>query len=161
MSLAIRIALLIGFLLSTYAAYVEYKHSQAQKLGTKYTALCDFGMFSCTKVFSSEFGYVSQFFGLPKISNAFIGQAFYVFELIIVNRFPKFFVFTAGCSVLGSVGLFYLLTVTLRDFCVVCMSIYVVNIVSFILGWRRLSKRRKGGEAKTASKGTPKARKME
>jgi vitamin-K-epoxide reductase (warfarin-sensitive) len=120
-------------------------------------------MFSCTKVFSSEFGYVSQFFGLPKISNAHVGMAFYVFELLIHRKFPNLFLLSSGASCLGSIGLFYLLTVKLNDFCIVCMSIYVVNFTSFFTIYRRLSRKRsskRSAEAPERSLQAPETKKM-
>lgn len=144
----------LGFLLAAYAAYVEFKFDEGQRLGISYRALCDFGIFSCTKVFSSEFGYVSQFFGLPKISNAYIGMAFYVVELA-VERHNTVLLILSGLSCLGSIGLFYLLTVVMSDFCIVCFSIYVVNFTCFITAVRRRQKKigmGKGSKKKDTAK---------
>ena len=79
----IPIVIAFGFNLAAYAYYVEHKLEESKQLGSKYTAACDIGIFSCTKVFSSEFGYMTQFFGLPKISNALVGMAFYAFLFLL------------------------------------------------------------------------------
>jgi vitamin-K-epoxide reductase (warfarin-sensitive) len=126
----------VGFLLSSYAFYVEFKFNEAQRLGLQYRALCDIGMFSCTKVFSSDFGHLSKFFGLPAVSNAAIGMAFYLFEMLIERR-TTLLLLTSGASCIGSIGLFYILTVILNDFCIVCFSIYVVNFTTFLTCLRR------------------------
>ncbi|CUG84884.1 Hypothetical protein, putative [Bodo saltans] len=143
----------IGFLLASYAFYVEFKFNEAQRLGLQYRALCDIGMFSCTKVFSSEFGHLTQFFGLPPISNAAIGMAFYLFEMLIERR-TTLLLLTSGASCVGSLGLFYILTVILNDFCIVCFSIYVVNFTTFFTCLRRY--RRTAAQTKHATGGATK-----
>lgn len=133
---AIPIIISIGFLLAAYASYVEYRAAQATRMGTKYRALCDIGMFSCTKVFSSEFGHFSQFLGLPRISNAIVGMIFYAVELVL-ERHTNILLLMSGASCLGSLVLFYVLTVKMHDFCIVCFSIYAVNFATFLLALRR------------------------
>lgn len=129
----------IGLALAAYAAYVEYRFEEAKRMGTRYKALCDIGIFSCTKVFSSEFGHASQYLGLPRVSNAIIGMAFYAFQLL-TERQTTLLLLTSFVSCVGSVVLFYLLTVKLHDFCIVCFSVYVVNFTTFFLALRRRNK---------------------
>ena len=145
------IVIAIGFLLAAYATYVEYKFEESKKMGTKYKALCDIGMFSCTKVFSSEFGHASQFFGLPKISNALVGMAFYAAQLL-VERYTPLLLLSSFVSCLGSCALFYLLTVKLNDFCIVCFSVYIVNFTTFFLALRRWNKMKKAYNNKNGKK---------
>lgn len=143
----------VGFLLASYAYYVEFKFNEAQRLGLHYRALCDIGMFSCTKVFSSEFGHLTQFLGLPAVSNAAIGMAFYLFEMLIERR-TTLLLLTSGASCIGSLGLFYILTVVLHDFCIVCFSIYVVNFTTFFTCLRRYRKQQqKSQKSSVASAG--------
>lgn len=132
--------LAIGVLLAAYAWYVEMKAAEAKRTGMQYKALCDIGMFSCTKVFSSEFGHMSQYFGLPRISNAAIGVFFYVFELLI-EPYTSLLLLTSGFSALGSLGLFYVLTFLMHDFCIVCFSIYIVNFITFFTALSRYRRR--------------------
>ena len=179
-----------GVALSAYAFLVEYRVEEAKRMGTSYTALCDIGMFSCTKVFTSEYGYLSQFIlpGGPKISNALVAVGVYAVMIflslmsqpanrslgrimarakhtdkaptttspsssniivlfvktLVVDQFvtgPFHFsgaalgllALLAMGSILVTVGLFFILTVLLRDLCLVCMSIYVVNISSAVM----------------------------
>ena len=133
---ALPIVIAIGFALAAYAYYVEYRFEEAKRLGTRYKALCDIGMFSCTKVFSSEFGHMSQFFGLPKIPNSLAGMAFYALQLLF-ERNTTLLLLSSAFSCLGSIGLFYILTVKLNDFCIVCFSVYVVNFTTLYLANRR------------------------
>ena len=130
----------IGFLLAAYAFYVEYKFEEAKRLGLQYRALCDIGMFSCTKVFSSEFGHASQFLGLPRVSNAGVGMVFYLVEMIMERNLPVLLAMSST-SCVGSVALFYILTVKMNDFCLVCFSIYVVNFITFFTAYRRWQRR--------------------
>jgi vitamin-K-epoxide reductase (warfarin-sensitive) len=135
----VQVVIGIGLAAALYAWYVEYQNERYARMGLQYTALCDFGMFSCSKVFSSEFGHVSQFFGLPRISNAVVGTAFYLGQLALLEPFfPRLFLLSSAASCLGSLGLFYLLTVVMNDFCVVCFTIYVVNFTSCFIAYRRL-----------------------
>jgi uncharacterized membrane protein len=183
----------VGVALSAYAYLVEYRVEEAKRLGTSYKALCDIGMFSCTKVFTSEYGYLTQFVlpGAPKVSNALLAVGVYAVMIVLsllsqsANRtlgrimarvrhsdkaspspahqgnmlalFVKTLVvdqFLTGPfhfsgvalgvlallalgSVLVTAGLFVILTVVLRDLCLVCMSIYVVNISSAVMAVRR------------------------
>ena len=126
----------IGFLLASYALFVEYQFNKNKRLGLPYRALCDIGMFSCTKVFSSEFGHVTSMIGLPAVSNAAVGMAFYFVELL-VERQNFLLLILSGLSCVGSVGLFYILTVVMHDFCIVCFSVYVVNFLTFFTAMSR------------------------
>jgi vitamin-K-epoxide reductase (warfarin-sensitive) len=147
----------IGFLLATYAAYVEYKFAEAQRLGLQYKAFCDIGMFSCTKVFSSEFGHASQYLGLPRISNAVVGMAFYLVAILFERNLPVL-LFMSVTSSIGSCVLFYILTVMMNDFCIVCFSIYVVNFTTLYVAIRRWQRKAKEGSRRTASPPKPKTK---
>ncbi len=133
----------VGLLLSSYAWYVEYKVAESERLGLTYKPYCDIGVFSCAKVFSSKYGSVSQLFGLPKVSNAAVGVLFYMLELLLEPNTNILMLFS-GASCVASVGLFTLLTVVMKDFCVVCFSIYVCNFTTFFIAYRRWKKLAKG-----------------
>lgn len=126
---------LIGFLLSSYAYTVEMHAERAKQLGIPYRAYCDIGPFSCTKVFSSEFGSATQFFGLPKTSNALVGMVYYLAEMLCCWH-PTLILLLSAPSILVTVCLAFILTVVLHDLCVVCCSIYVVNITTAYLSYR-------------------------
>lgn len=147
---------LLGFVISTYAYSVEQRADEARRMGKDYRAACDVGPFSCTRVFSSEFGYVTQFFGLPKVSNAALGIAFYLLELLCCWS-PTLLLCMSAQGVVASLGLGYLLLFILHDVCVVCCSIYVVNTLIAVLAyrwWRRQSRVCGDGKGKAkASRG--------
>ncbi|KAH9588900.1 Vitamin K epoxide reductase [Trypanosoma melophagium] len=135
------IVVMLGFLLSSYAYYVEQRFIKAQELGLQYRAYCDVGIFSCTRVFASEYGSITQLFGLPSVSNAAVGMLFYLTELA-VSRYPLLLFLMSAVSCVVSAGLFIVLTVILHDLCMVCCSIYVVNIITCIGAWRWLKQMR-------------------
>ncbi|EPY33208.1 vitamin-K-epoxide reductase (warfarin-sensitive) [Strigomonas culicis] len=142
---------LLGFVLSGYAYAVEQRAAAAKQLGHGYRAYCDIGPFSCTKVFSSDFGSATQFFGLPKTSNAAVGMAFYAAEVLLclglvrrggargcVHRTCLLLLrLSSGLSVGVSAALAYVLVFVLHDLCLVCCSIYVVNIATCVLCMRQ------------------------
>jgi vitamin-K-epoxide reductase (warfarin-sensitive) len=143
---------LIGFLLSSYAYTVEVHAERSKQLGVPYRAYCDIGPFSCTKVFSSEFGSATQFFGLPKTSNALVGMMYYLAEMLCCWN-PTLILLMSAPSIFVTVCLAFILTVVLHDLCVVCCSIYVVNIITVILSyrWRRRSQRQHEGFQKASN----------
>ncbi|XP_053964746.1 vitamin K epoxide reductase complex subunit 1 [Anastrepha ludens] len=124
---------LVGLLLSAYATYVELR---AEK-DADYVALCDLSpKVSCTAVFTSSYG---RGFGLTKYvtswnpPNGLLGIAFYIILLLLTPPRHRLLsllqLFLCFVSNLLSIYLAYLLYFVLEDFCVVCVSIYVVNFV--------------------------------
>ncbi|KPI89914.1 hypothetical protein ABL78_0986 [Leptomonas seymouri] len=150
---------LAGFLLSSYAYMVEVHADRAKQLGVPYRAYCDIGPFSCTKVFSSEFGSVTQFFGLPKASNALIGMLYYTTEMLCCWN-PTLMLLVSAPSILVTVCLAFILTVVLHDLCVVCCSLYVVNIITVYLSYRWWKRSRATNSAGRSSNTAATARKQ-
>ncbi|KAK7197758.1 Vitamin K epoxide reductase family [Novymonas esmeraldas] len=126
---------LLGFLLSSYAYSVEVRAERAKESGSAYRAYCDVGPFSCTKVFSSEFGSATQFFGLPKTSNALVGMAYYTAEMLCCWN-PTLILLLSAPSIPVTLCLAFILTVVLHDLCFVCCSIYVVNLTTVYVAYR-------------------------
>lgn len=121
----------IGLLLSLYGFYVERK----AKSKKKYTAICDINdQISCSKAFTSKY---SSHFG---ISNTIFGSIFYgvVFVLALYNLTSWVF-YLAVLAVLGTFYLAYLLYVKVKSFCLVCSSIYIINILLLIFSFIALS----------------------
>ncbi len=116
---------LIGLILSIYAYHVEKKAENKN-----YNALCDINdKISCTKVFKSKYGKLSG------ISNSVIGIFFYIFIIILYYvKFGWIFYF-ALLTVFGSVYLAYLQFFKVRSYCLVCSSIYIVNILLLIFSY--------------------------
>ncbi|HIH23412.1 TPA: vitamin K epoxide reductase family protein [Candidatus Woesearchaeota archaeon] len=121
--LAITIISIIGLAFSAYAIMEERK---VRKDAT-YKPVCDINdRISCSKAFTSEYG---KTFG---ISNSYGGIVFYTTILLAAYVAPQFVLPLAAVSVLGSVYLGYLQYFKLRTFCVVCTSIYAINIALLI-----------------------------
>ncbi|MBI4149009.1 hypothetical protein HY491_01040 [Candidatus Woesearchaeota archaeon] len=119
----------IGFLLSAYALRVEQK-SRA----SAYHPVCDISeQISCTKAFSSPYGRIA---GLP---NSVYGLGFYLiaFALAWMQQFQNL-VYIAGLAVIGSIYLAYLSYVKIKTYCVVCTSIYLINLLLLIASYYSL-----------------------
>lgn len=124
--LAIIIISIIGLALSIYAIIEERK----VRNDSGYKPVCDINdRVSCSKAFTSRYG---KTFG---ISNSYGGLVFYTITPIAAYFAPQFLLPMVAFSVLGSVYLGYLQYVKLRTFCVVCTSIYAVNIALLIAAW--------------------------
>jgi vitamin-K-epoxide reductase (warfarin-sensitive) len=143
-----RLAALFGMSASLYALYVELEVEKAAGLGLEFHAACDRGGMSCSRVLSSSYAHILSHWQLVEkhsaldISNAILGFAFYLFALVHDKVVPG----AAGRMLLlvGSVGslafsmyLAYVLKVVLKDFCIVCTSMYVANMIIFVTAARR------------------------
>ncbi|NP_001027838.1 vitamin K epoxide reductase complex subunit 1 [Takifugu rubripes] len=136
-----------GLLLSVYALHVELSRER----NPDYRAMCDLGeSVSCSKVFSSRwgrgFGLVQYF--VDKDSplnqpNSVLGIIFYTLQmclgLSLSRKAALFLVFSSWVSVAGSLYLASILAFVLGDFCMVCVSTYLVN---FVLLFTNLKRRR-------------------
>ncbi|XP_055711020.1 vitamin K epoxide reductase complex subunit 1 [Phlebotomus papatasi] len=136
---------LIGLLLSVYTTHVEIQ----LELDNDYEALCDLNEgISCTKVFSSKygkgFGVIHRVLGEDSIfnqPNGLFGILFYaiIALLCFVNdsKVARMQIYLCIVSNLLSLYLAYLLYFVLEDFCIVCVSTYVVNAINLYLSIRR------------------------
>ena len=130
MTFGIYIISIIGFLLSTYAFFVERKI----KKSNSYKPLCDISKkISCTKAFGSKYG------SLAGISNSFAGIFFYliVFFLAFFGQLNYIF-YLAIISVIGSVYLAYTQITKIKSFCLVCSGIYLVNLLLLVFSYLEL-----------------------
>ncbi|XP_068633584.1 vitamin K epoxide reductase complex subunit 1-like protein 1 [Battus philenor] len=128
---AIIVTSLAGILVSMYALYVE----MAAEARHDYKALCDLSEHaSCTRVLTSEF---SKGFGFSSedssfyIPNCVYGIVFYC-TIIFMTTFEHAAIIRLQLllclgSIIASLYLAYLLLFVLLDFCVVCVSTYVIN----------------------------------
>ena len=117
----------IGFLLSLYAVHVEKKSRKGN-----FKAVCDINdKFSCSKTFTS--GYGKLFFG---ISNGTMGMFFYILVILLsFFNFQSYIFYLAVASVIGSVYLAYVLHFKVKTICVVCYSIYAVNLLLLLFSY--------------------------
>lgn len=136
-----------GLVLSVYALHVELSRER----NPDYRAMCDLGeSVSCSKVFSSRWG---RGFGLLQYfidkdnplnqPNSVLGIIFYTLQmglgLSLSRKAALFLVFSSWVSMAGSLYLAAILAFVLGDFCMVCVSTYVVN---FALLFTNLKRRR-------------------
>jgi vitamin-K-epoxide reductase (warfarin-sensitive) len=112
-----------GFILSAYAHFVTKKAKQP-----KYKAICDINNnISCSKAFKSPYGSITG------ISNTILGLVFYAIILILALLNQKFIILLLSiAAVLGSLYLAYILYFKLKNFCIICNAIYIINILLLI-----------------------------
>jgi vitamin-K-epoxide reductase (warfarin-sensitive) len=130
MSLMIQVLAVIGFALSIYSIFVGKRAEE----DVEYRSICDISdKASCTMAFKSEFG---RLFG---IQNGVYGAAFYA--LVFVLSFLGFMLvndlifYLVVLAFLGSLYLAYILYFKLKNLCIVCTAIYLVNILLLIFSW--------------------------
>jgi vitamin-K-epoxide reductase (warfarin-sensitive) len=116
---------IIGFCLSAYAYYLEYK-----VLGDpSYKPACDLNdRISCTKPIRSAYGK------LLGISNSILGMAFYtaIIGLALTHQPHVVQILTLG-GLAGTIVFAYVLYFKIKSLCLVCTSLYIVNILLFMV----------------------------
>ncbi|XP_060950688.1 vitamin K epoxide reductase complex subunit 1 [Limanda limanda] len=134
-----------GLALSLYALHVEV----SKESNPDYRAMCDLGeSVSCSKVFTSRWGRgfgLVQFFvaqdSLLNQPNSLLGILFYTLQmglgLSLSRKAAKLLVFFSWVSVAGSLYLAFILAFVLGDFCMVCVSTYIVNFALLFTNLRR------------------------
>lgn len=120
----IRILSVVGFLVSSYAYYIEHE----AKTHKGYKAICDLTeSMSCAKAFTSSFGNIGG------ISNSLGGIVFYVLLFILsYTSYASYIRWLAVASIIGSVFLAYISYFKLKNFCIICTTIYFVNIALLV-----------------------------
>ena len=121
---------ILGLLLSIYALSVEHKRSK----NPKHKALCDLHeRVSCSTVLSSPQG---KLFGF---SNAYLGLLFYT-TLIALSLYSKttHIYYLAILALLGSIYLAYTQYFKLKNFCLVCTLIYIINLTLLFISYSAL-----------------------
>ncbi|CAJ1080985.1 vitamin K epoxide reductase complex subunit 1 [Xyrichtys novacula] len=134
-----------GMCLSVYALHVEL----SRESNPDYRAMCDLGeSVSCSKVFTSRWGRgfgLVQFF-VDKDSplnqpNSVLGIIFYTLQmgmgLSLSKKAAVFLVFSSWVSVAGSLYLASILAFVLGDFCMVCVSTYIINFALLYTNLKR------------------------
>ncbi|KAM6964252.1 vitamin K epoxide reductase complex subunit 1 [Tautogolabrus adspersus] len=134
-----------GLCLSVYALYVELSRER----NPDYRAMCDLGeSVSCSKVFTSRWGRgfgLVQFFAdkdsLLNQPNSVLGIIFYTLQmglgLSLSKKAVVFLVFSSWVSVAGSLYLASILAFVLGDFCMVCVSTYIINFALLFTNLKR------------------------
>nr|XP_033800945.1 vitamin K epoxide reductase complex subunit 1 [Geotrypetes seraphini] len=136
----------VGIVLSVYAYHVE----TSKESDANYKALCDISSsISCSKVFTSRwgrgFGLLENFVGWNSVinqPNSVFGIMFYSLQILLgfvgTIAAAVTLIGTSVVSVAGSLFLAYILFFVLYDFCVICVTTYILNFTLFFLNWKRL-----------------------
>ena len=114
----------LGLLLSLYAYTVEKKLEREKK----YVPMCDIkDHISCSKAFTSEYGHMAGF------SNSLGGMFAYATLMFMsyLNLTQVVWIMVIGAS-LTSLYLAYISYKVLHNYCVVCTSIYAVNLALLV-----------------------------
>ena len=129
MSLIIIICI-AGFLLSAYSFYVEKKLEKNRK----YKAVCDINdHISCTAAAKSDYSAVG---GIP---NSIKGMFFYPFMAVLaLLGYPQILFYFAAASLLMTLYLAYVSYFKLKNYCLVCSSVYLVNILLFYFSYLQM-----------------------
>jgi len=126
MQTEIIILAIIGFILSLYALSIEKKFKKEA-----YKPACDINdKISCTKALTSPYAKIF------KIKNSLLGIFFYTLIIIlaIISQIQTIF-YLSIISVLGSIYLAYISYFKLKTICIICTSIYLVNILLLIISY--------------------------
>ena len=126
---AIFTLVIIGIILAIYALYTERKLAKNKN----YKAVCDFNeQLSCSKNFKSS--EAKTFF----IPNSILGILFYITVMILVYfNMINYIFYISFPSMLFTIYLAYVSYIKLKNFCLVCTSTYIVNILIFYLSYVR------------------------
>lgn len=127
MFLSIVLLACAGFGVSLYAYFVERKIMA----DANYKAACDLtDRISCTKPLTSQ--YAKLFF----ISNSLAGMIFYTLVALLgFYEAPNFLLLFASAGLLSSIVLGYLLYFKVKALCLLCTSLYIINICLFVISY--------------------------
>lgn len=114
----------IGLAISLYGLWVERK----KKANVNYKPVCDISdRISCSKTMMSPWG---KLFG---ISNVYLGMVAYVAMMVLaVLNLQQLALYGAVMLVLASLFLAYILFAKIKTVCLICISIYAVNLALLI-----------------------------
>jgi vitamin-K-epoxide reductase (warfarin-sensitive) len=118
---------LFGFLVSCYGYMVERRLA----LEKGYRPLCDVNaVVRCSGALTSKYGHL--LFG---VSNALMGMLFYAAVIILaVLGLDMVLVPLLILAAVGSLYLGYILYVKIKEICLVCSGIYLVNLL-LLIAW--------------------------
>jgi len=140
-NLGLRMSSFVGFALAVYAYIVE----TSKEDDPNYVAMCDINEhMSCSRVFTSKygrgFGLLYHMVGKDSVlnqPNSVGGMIFYTMMVVLsyLDSVPitKMLVGFSLVSNMCSIYLAGILYFVLHDFCVVCVSTYVVNAINLAL----------------------------
>ena len=115
----------IGFFVSYYANFVDQK----LKKDPNYQSACNISdRISCTKPIVSPYGKLLGF------SNAYVGLVYYPIMAFLATfgNDLSLFILATG-SLVFTLYLAYILFTKIKSLCLICLSIYAVNISIFLI----------------------------
>ncbi|XP_050812978.1 vitamin K epoxide reductase complex subunit 1-like protein 1 [Gopherus flavomarginatus] len=151
----------LGLALSVYALHVE----SSRERDPDYLALCDLSpSVSCSKVFTSRwgrgFGLVEDLLGKHSVfnqPNSLFGIVFYILQTLLgfspSTLAAVTLLGTSMVSIAGSLYLAYILFFVLHDFCLVCVTTYLLNGALLLLNYKRLVCLSGSGQRRVKPKG--------
>ena len=125
--LTIIILCILGFLFSWYSFSVEKKLEKDKN----YKAVCDISEhISCTAAAKSEY---STMFGMK---NSVKGMIFYPFIIVLAwFNLSDYVFYLAAASMLMTLYLMYVSYFKLKNYCLICSGVYLVNILILVFSW--------------------------
>mmetsp|Transcript_3510 Transcript_3510/g.7250 ORF Transcript_3510/g.7250 Transcript_3510/m.7250 type:complete len:160 (-) Transcript_3510:52-531(-) len=141
----------LGIVLSAYAVYVEHRtHTPPADDEDPFVALCDIEYIgaSCSSTFNLPQGKLLSYFGiLPPghmldVPNALLGIIYYIVTILldsILGRSSKTRLIVACAGMSVSIYLATVLTL-LKEFCIVCWSTHLINLLLLISALRPVLK---------------------
>lgn len=120
---------IFGFLFSLYFLFVKRKKT----LNKDYKAFCDLSdRISCSKAANSKYSNLLVF------PNAFFGVIFYI--LVVIFAFLGFYSYIFYLALMASLLSLYLIyiSIKIKVFCPVCVSIYVINFLMLIVSYNKV-----------------------
>ncbi len=120
----------IGFCVSLYA----YSISQNLKKDPSYKPACNISdRISCTKPIESPYGNLLGF------SNSYLGLVYYPLMILLAlfGNNASLMVLATG-SLLFTIYLAYILFTKIKSLCLICLTIYAVNISIFLVCLNRI-----------------------
>lgn len=111
---------IVGLIISLYGLYAE----RAMQQNALYKPACDISdRISCSKAFLSPYGTM---FG---ISNTWVCVLYYLLMIaLIFMGYDQLALFVSYAGVLVSAVFAYILYFKIQSLCIVCTSLYIVNI---------------------------------
>ena len=125
MMMTILLLALIGFGISLYT----YQLEQKIKKEPEYKPSCDINdRISCTKPMKSNYSNIFYF------SNALIGMIYYLLvAALALLDIPYLVLIAAIGACLASAVLAYLLYFKIKSLCILCTSLYIINILILLI----------------------------
>lgn len=118
---------IIGFCISLYAYFTESKIKE----DPNYRPACDINdRISCSAPLKSEYANIFYF------SNATMGMLFYItVGVLAFFNMHRLLLAVSALGLLMTFALAYLLYFKIKSLCIICTSLYMVNILIFLFVW--------------------------